>query len=100
MSFGQWLQVIGAAFELAGLCTVAWGISDTRRSFTPERPSVGRQLLAPFRKLVARLRRRKPVTVTASAAGVMLSGGHVRAVVKMGSWDGLTPEERFKRIRD
>jgi hypothetical protein len=104
MTQGEWLQVVGATCEVAGLCTVAWGISNTRRSFAPDRPSVGQQLSAPFKKLaaklVARFRRRRPVIITASAGGVTWSGGSVKATVKMGSWDGLTDDERFKRIRD
>jgi uncharacterized protein with von Willebrand factor type A (vWA) domain len=100
MTNGECLQVLGAGFEVAGLATVAWGITDTRRSFTPESPSLGQQLLSPFKKLVARFRRRKSVTITASAGMISWSGGHVRATVRMGSCEDLSAEERFKRIRD
>jgi hypothetical protein len=100
MTHGEWLQVVGACFEVAGLGTVAWGITDTRRSFAPERPSLGQQLLSPFKKLLARFRRRKAVTVEASAAVTSAAGMHVRAVVKMGSWEGVSTEEKIERIRN
>jgi hypothetical protein len=100
MTFGEWLQVVGAGFELLGLGTVAWGITNTRRSFTPERPSVGQQLLSPFKRLLARFRRRKTVTITASAGGVSMSGSHLRATMKMGSWEGVSTEERLDRLRN
>jgi hypothetical protein len=100
MTLGEWLQIVGATFELAGLGTVAWGITNTRRSFMPDRPSLGEQLLVPIQKFIARFRRRESTTVTAAASVMSAIGMHVRAVVKMGSWEGLTDDERFKRIRD
>jgi hypothetical protein len=99
MTNGEWLQVVGAGFELAGLATVAWGITDTRRSFTPERPSLGQQLLSPFKKLLARFRRRKSVTIAAQAAVGVAMGSRMRAVVKMGSWEGLDADEKVARLR-
>jgi hypothetical protein len=100
MTLGKWMQVIGACFELAGLTTVAWGITNTRRSFTPDRPSLGQQLLSPLKKLVARFRRPKPTIITASAGMVSYSGSRVRASVKMGSWEGVSTEDRLERLRN
>jgi hypothetical protein len=98
VSPGEWLQVAGAGCEIAGLGTVAWGINNTRRSFT-DKPSLGVQLVGFFRRLAARFRRHKPVTIQASASLFSMSGGHARAIVKMG-WEGISDSERLERLKN
>jgi hypothetical protein len=86
--------------ELAGLVTVAVGISRTRAGFT-HRPRLDQRVVAALRRYVVGLRRhRKPTVVLAQGRGVVHARGVARGRVTVGPWDGLTDEDRFARIRD
>jgi len=96
---GTYLQIAGAAGELAGLVTVAFGISETRTSFTNQ-PSLAHRARERIRRAADRLMRRpQTVTVEAVAGSVSFGGGRVRATVGFGPWDDVELAERIERLK-
>jgi hypothetical protein len=101
VSLGPTLQIVGAACELVGIGTVAWGISETRARFT-DRPSLARRAWARASRASARIfRLRRDTTVHVGAAELRMGGGNVRAraTVGFGPWDEEALEERIERLR-
>jgi hypothetical protein len=96
---GTYLQVAGAVGELAGLATVAFGISETRASFT-DQPSLAHRARERIRRAVDRLMKRpQTVTVGTVAGSVSFGGGRVRATVGFGPWDDVQLAERIERLK-
>jgi hypothetical protein len=101
VTLGPVLQIAGAACELAGIGTVAWGIAETRATFT-DRPSLARRAWTRVSRTAARIfRRRRPITATINAAVELNLAGSLRgrATVGFGPWDDEALEERIERLR-
>jgi len=91
--------VIGALLELAGILTVALGISRTRTRFG--RPSMAQQSLASMRRFAARFRRKKENVVVGVGSGrLIMRGGRAHDTALQGSFpEDVTLEERIERLR-
>jgi hypothetical protein len=101
MTWGSWLQVVGAVVELAGLATVAVGISEARRGFDPSRPSLLDKGQAAAKRLAARFRKPQPQnTIVGVGSSVLpMLSSKVRIRVNFGPWDDVSVEERLDRLK-
>jgi hypothetical protein len=101
VTFGAVVQIAGAALELGGIGTVAWGIAETRARFT-DRPSLARRAWTHIGRTAARiLRRQHSRTLEVHDAGHLHASGsvRVRGTVGFGPWDDEALEERIERLR-
>lgn len=99
VSAGSWLQVIGAVLELAGIFTVAFGISRTRSRFG--RPSMAQQSWASMRRIAARFGRKKGnVVLGVGSSRIALGGSRAYGTVLHGDFpEDVTLDERIERLR-
>jgi hypothetical protein len=101
VTLGSTLQIAGAACELVGIGTVAWGIAETRAKFT-DRPSLARRAWTRASRATARIfRLRRSTNVVVGAAQLRMGGVSLRAraTVGFGPWDEEALEERIERLR-
>lgn len=96
----------GALLEMFGLATVAFGLSEVRRSFG--RPSIRQKLLAWFRQVASAFRPPKPITAQAGAVGMAMVAGKARAIIsagpdspldRRGGHPGREPQSASRRSR-
>ena len=99
VTLGSFLQIAGAVLELAGIFTVALGISRTRTRFG--RPSMAQQSLASMRRFAARFRRKKQnVVVGVGSARATMKGDRAYGTALHGSFpEDVTLEDRIERLR-
>jgi hypothetical protein len=93
----------GTMLEMFGLATVAFGLSEVRRSFG--RPSLWQKFLAWLRQIAGAFRPPKPITLQANAGGVAIVGSKARLIVSAGPGSSLDRrvailEENLNRLRD
>jgi len=101
VSGGTYLQISGAAFELAGIATVAFGIANTRAKFTDNAPLARRAWSRTARAAARLFRRKRSQTVHLGAATLHVRAGSVRArgTVGFGPWVDEELAERIERLR-
>lgn len=93
----------GTMLEMFGLATVAFGLSEVRRSFG--RPSLSQKFLAWLRQVAGAFRPPKPVTLQANAGLMATVGGQARLTVRAGPDSSLDRrvailEENLDRLRE
>jgi hypothetical protein len=101
VTLGTFLQLAGAACELVGIGTVAWGIAETRARFT-DRPSLARRAWTRVSRTAARVFRRKRTTNLEVHGSVLTFSGEnvrLRETVGFGPWDEEALGERIERLR-
>jgi hypothetical protein len=93
----------GATLEMFGLGTVAFGLSEVRRSFG--RPSLREKCLAWLSQVASAFRPPKPITLQANAGLEAIVGVGARLIVRAGPGSSLDQrvailEENLNRLRD
>lgn len=93
----------GTMLEIFGLATVAFGLSEVRRSFG--RPSLAQKFLAWLRQIAGAFRPPRPITLQANAGGMAMAGGEARLMVSAGPDSSLDRrvailEENLDRLRE
>jgi len=105
LSTDPWSRVryAGTFLQVFGLGTVAFGLSQVRRSFG--RPSLLSKALEWFRQIQAAFKPPKHVTVEAKAAGLSIAAGRPRVFVTAGPTTPLDErvallEQNLRRLQD
>ena len=94
------LLLAAALFELAGIGTVIYGISETGAKFT-EKPSVVVRFGRFVGRWVSKLRRRRSQTVALAAGGTVAMGADrsIRATRGFPNWQNMNLHDRIERLR-